>query len=301
MKNKLVVLLCILLFGGIGVYLTFFSGDTSKYDSEVDAYSIDANEEYDSDGTIYHPIYRFKVDGKEYECKSNSGSSSYPKQSKKKVYYDSKNPEKCLTEYEKSSSKFGGIICIVVAVLMVALLFMKPSTNTNVTSNEIDPETERKINEQMEKVGDVINKVSLIVKRVILGIIIFVLFLIILFDVGMVKQTIKAKDYIDTTATYVDVSDGHGEVFVDYVYSFEDKDGKSHNIVVSFSKDETPDQKLKIKYNPSNPEDFYQESNVYDKSGIIWFVVKIVIEVLLVILFFNKKLLSKINLSVRSN
>lgn len=306
MKNKIMIILCILLFGGIGVYLTFFSSDTSKYDSVTNAYQIEANEEIDSEGTTtYHPIYYFKVSEKEYECASNSGSSSYPKQSKNKVYYDSDNPENCKTEYETSTSKFAGIICIGVAILIIVLLIVKPPVNNNVDinnqSNQINPEMERKINEQVEKVTEVADKVGIVVKRVIIGIAIFVIALLLLFDVGMIKQTIKAKDYIDTTATLVSESDEHGEVFTDYVYTFTDNNGKKHDIVISLSSGDSPEQEINIKYDPTNPEDFYQDSNTYDKSGIIGFVVKIVIEIILIILFFNKKLLSKIRLSVGSN
>ena len=86
-KNKVIVYLCAIVFGVLGVYLTFFAGNTDKYDSQTSAYKIEPNERYDSeDGTIYRPIYYFKVDGRDYECKTNSGSSSYPNEKKNTVY-----------------------------------------------------------------------------------------------------------------------------------------------------------------------------------------------------------------------
>ena len=105
-KKKFVVYLCIAIFGVIGVYLTFFESNVDKYDSQARAYDIDPNESYDSDdGTMYHPIYYFKVNGNDYKCESKSGSSISPNDKKNTVYYDSANPENCATQFDKSSFK----------------------------------------------------------------------------------------------------------------------------------------------------------------------------------------------------
>ena len=310
-KNSFLIYLCIVLFGGLGIYLTFISGNTSRYDSKTEAYKIDIHESYDSDGTMYSPIYYFKANGGDYECKSSSSSSSKPNVNKKTVYYDSKDPNKCLSEYEKSSSKFMGIICIIASLLIIFLMIKKPS-QTEVDSNstnefntnqntEFDLEKQRQIEESMQKVEVVIDKVQLVVKRVILGIIIFILFLVLLFDTLMVRQTIKAKNYTDAVAVFVERKDAGNDVFDDCIYSFTDKNGEKQEIVVTVSKSDGVDDEINIKYNENNPEEYYQENSVYSSKQIIFFVIKIIIEILLVILFFNKKLLSKINFSVRVN
>jgi hypothetical protein len=46
-----------------------------------------------------------------------------------------------------------------------------------------------------------------------------------------------------------------------------------------------------------NPQDYYGEGNLMDNTKFLWFIVKIVAIILLTILFFSKKLLSKIHIS----
>ena len=300
-KNKWIVYLCAFIFGIVGIYLTFISGNTNKYDSETKAYRIDVNESYDSDGGYtYRPTYYFRVDGRDYECHTKGGSSSYPKDSKNTVYYDSKNPTNCKTEYEKSTSKLGGIICLVATGIIIYFFIIKKPVEIDESEqiNEIDVEKQKQLEENMVKVMEVVDKVQLIYKRVILGVIIAILLILILIDTAIFNQTLKAKDYIDTTAKYVDVKDDNDTVFDNYIYEFLDKKGNRQEITVGISKNESPEEEIKIKYNENNPQDYYEESAVMDKSGIIWYIVKIVFLVLLIILFFNKKLLNKIGISV---
>ena len=167
---------------------------------------------------------------------------------------------------------------------------------------EIDPVKQQQIEENVLKVTSAIEKIALIVKRVILGIIIFVLLLFILFETLIIKQTIKAKDYIETTATYVmEKENSEDNVFNEHIYSFEDTHGNKQEIIVSVSKTDTVKNTIKIKYNKNNPQEFYEEGMTYGKSGIIWYVVKIVVLIALVVLFFNKKLLSKVSISLNGN
>ena len=304
-KNDKLLYVCLAIFGILGFYLTFFAGSVRNFDSQAKAYRIDENSSYDSDdGTIYYPIYYFKVDGNEYKCKSKTGSSSRPNENKNTVYYDSKNPEKCKTEYEKSSGKLAGIICLAVTGVLLYFLIKGPSSSNNDGNqvNEINPELQEKIERGVQDAALLIDKVQLIIKRVILGVIILILLIFILIDTMIVKQTIKTKDYIDTTASYVsDKENKEDSIFNDYIYSFVDKKGVKQEIVVSVSKDDTPDSEIKIKYNENNPQDYYEEGSTYGKSEIIWYVVKLIILLLLVLLFFNKKLLSKISISTSSN
>ena len=301
-KNNILIYLCILLFAGIGIYLSFFAGNTKKFDRRTEAFKIEPNERYDSDdGTMYQPVYYFQVKGKEYECESKSSSSSYPNKKKNKVYYDSKNPTKCLTEYDKSSSAFGGIICLIAAGVMLFLIIKKPgqnSNNPNQNNEEIKEMQQNYTEEDRQKVVDAIGKISLIYKRVIIGIAILVLVAISLFDTLLLKQTIVSKDYPEATAEYVSTKDEQeSDVFKECIYTFTDKNGKQQEIIISISKDEQPENEVKIKYNEKDPQDYYQEESTLDKSEIIWYIVKIVAIILLTILFFNKKLLSKVNIS----
>ena len=259
-KNNILVYVCIAIFGILGVYFTFFASNTSKYDSKVEAYRISPNESYDSDGnSVYYPTYYFEVDGKEYECKTTNGSSKYPNEKNNMVYYDSTNPEKCTTDYAKSTSKLAGIICLIATAIIVYFFVIHKPSNTeeiNREVKEINPEVQRQIEEKAEKAIEIAGKIQLIYKRVVIGIIIAILLFLILIDTAIVKQTIKAKDYIDTTATFVekkDTSDSNN--FDDCVYTFKDKEGNDQEIIVSVSKDEEPESVIKIKYNKKNPQE----------------------------------------------
>lgn len=305
------IFLTVLIFGGIGVYLTFFASSTGNYDSQTKAYKITVRESYDSDdGTVYYPTYYYNVNGEEYECESKSGSSSYPNEKKNIVYYDSSNPSKCKTEYEKSTSGFAGIICIGVAVFVLVLAFLPKSKSSDVSNNSevqeyngnqqynMNPETAQKVQQTAQKAQVLVEKGILIYKRIVIGIIILVLLFLTLFDTGILFQTLKSTGYIETTATLVEKKENSDStVFDDYIYTFTDKKGNSQEIVVSVSTDSSPEQEIKIKYDEKNPQEFYEEGMTFTKSGIIWYIVKIVAIILLIILFFNKKLLSYIHIS----
>ena len=306
-KNKMLIYLSIASFGVMGIYLTFISGNINKYDSQTTAYKIELNENYDFDeGTKYSPTYYYKVNGKNYECESIA-SNSVPNESKNKVYYDSKNPKKCKTEYEKSSSITAGIVFLMFTVLIIVLTVKYPPSNKNEANqnnqvNNIDIEKQNQINENIEKTEVIIKKAQLIYKRIILGIIILILFVINLFFIPIFKQTIVSKDFIKTTATYVDKKENTKDsIFNDYIYTFKDKQGNEQEIIISLPKDETPEDKIYLKYNQNNPKDFYKKSEIMDKSEFIWFIVRIIVMILLIILFFNKKLLSKIHITASKN
>lgn len=306
-KSKILIYFSIAVFGILGIYLTFFAGDTNQFDSQTKAYRIDANESYDSDGgSIYYPSYYFRANGKEYECKAKMGSSSYPSEKKNTVYYDSSDPTKCKTEYETSTGKFGGIICLIATVVIIYFFIIKkPSTIDEGyhRNEEIDLERQYQMeSENAEKIIGMVGKVQLIYKRIILGIIIAILLVFILIDISIVKQTIVSKDYPEITAKFVNrIKDDESNAFDDCIYTFTDNQGRQQEIIVSVSKNSSPEEEIKIKYNEKNPQDYYEEGSTMDKSGIIWFIVKVIAFILLIILFFNKKLLSKINISASSN
>lgn len=72
----------------------------------------------DKCNTMYSPIYYYRVDNKQYICKSNFSSSVYPGIKNKNVYYDSKNPSSCMTEDSKSNSY------ILLVFLIIPLVFI---------------------------------------------------------------------------------------------------------------------------------------------------------------------------------
>ena len=308
-KNNVLLFLCIAIFGIAGIYFTFISGNINMYDSQTKAYRIDPNERWDSDGSLYYPIYYFKVNGEDYQCKSKAGSSSIPNQNKNIVYYDSTNPEKCKTEYEKSSSRIGGIICLVVTAVIIILAIKNPSNNTSQNINEyslikkVDSEKQYQIDQNIQKAEVIITKIQLIYKRIIIGIIIVVLLVINLIDTAVFKQTIVSKDFIETTATYVNKKDNTeaDSIFDDYIYTFKDKQGEQQEIIYSVSKNEQPKDEIKLKYNENNPQDYYEESSIMNKKEFIWYLVRMIVMILLIILFFNKRILSKIQLSTGIN
>ena len=302
-KKSLLLYLCILIFGTTGIYLTFIVGNTNKYDSQTRAYKIDPNENYDSeDNIIYNPIYYFEVDGNNYECEAK-GTSSYPKKNKNIVYYDSSNPTKCKTEYEKSTSKFAGIVCLIASAVIIYFgIIEKPSNKEK--SNQFqgnDMENQNSFDyETVEKVTNIIEKGQMIFKKAVIIIIIIILLLLTLVDTLIIKQTIKAKDYIETTAVYEkDIIDGESS-FKDCVYTFTDKQERKQNITISIPKTDEAKETIKIKYDEKNPKEYYEEGATMDKKGIIWFIVRIITIVILIILLLNEKLLNKISFSANN-
>ena len=283
----------------VGIYLTFIVGNTWKYDSKTEAYKIYLNEFSNDDGTTYAPIYYFRVNGENYECRTATNNSSVPDESKNIVYYDSTNPENCKTQYEKSTGRFVGVIFIIVSILTVYLSIKQPSKDKDYYElEEIDLEKQYQIEEKIEKLYPILEKVHLIYKRIILGIIILALLVIIVVDTFILRQTIISKDYIETIATYVDKSnDEEDSIFYRCIYTFQDKQGNKQEIIVNVDKELTIKEKIKIRYDENNPQKYYREESTLDRTEFIWYIVIIIVTILLIIVFFNKKLLNKISIS----
>ncbi len=307
-KNKIIAYLCVAAFAVAGVYFTFFAGDTKKYDSQTKAYQIEQNRRLDSDGaTVYYPTYYFKVNGNNYECESKTGSSTVPDENKNIVYYDSNNPTKCMTEYEKSTGLVAGIICLIAAAVIIFIIKKGSSADINDEpyhnqTETVSLENQYQMDEQAQKAIGIIEKIQLIYKRVVIAIIILVLLIFTLIDTTVLNQTIKSKDYIEVTATYAYLqSEEEDGIFSNAVYTFKDKQGNLQEIIVNTTNESSPQDSIKVKYNENNPQDYYTEGQTLDKEGMIWYAVKVIAIVLLIALFFNKKLLSKVNISASSN
>lgn len=125
LKNGLLIIIVGLLFAGAGAFLIIRTNNKLKdLDGVTNATEINENcqEEMDTDGnkTICHPIYTYEVDGITYQCKSTDAGASSVNTKKDKVFYNTKNPDKCMTEFEKSSSWFLYIF-IVIGVILIGV------------------------------------------------------------------------------------------------------------------------------------------------------------------------------------
>jgi len=88
-------------------------------DSTVLSSKVNIESYVDDDGrTMYSPIYYYEVNGQNYSCSSNTSSSNNPGTKNKNVYYDSKNPSNCMTEYSKS------INYIILISLLLPIIFI---------------------------------------------------------------------------------------------------------------------------------------------------------------------------------
>lgn len=135
-KNKrLIAYIWIGLYFVFGLYLIFISASTIKYDSKVEAYQVETNQKRDDDDTIYNSKYYYIVNEKEYECSSGNVRYIRPKSDEKTVYYDSKNPEKCKTEYNVSANKKSGLMFLGVGFIFLIWFIIKLSTGNKKTQS----------------------------------------------------------------------------------------------------------------------------------------------------------------------
>jgi len=145
---------------------------------------------------------------------------------------------------------------------------------------------------------EIVEKAQILVKRIVIVILIFFISFTMLFEVGIFAQTIRALKYEETTATYIQqVENEDDDIFNSYLYTFEDKKGNKQEIIVDVSKSFDPEDEIMVKYDESNPQEFYTESSLMDAKEFIWFAVKLVFIIFLAMLFINKNWLRKINIS----
>ena len=95
-------------------------------DSYVVTRYIEVVSHIDDDGDeMYTPVYHYNVNGESYKCKPASSSSNMPTIKKGKVYYDSKNPSRCMTDYSIKANKILIILNIIpLAFITVGLFFI---------------------------------------------------------------------------------------------------------------------------------------------------------------------------------
>lgn len=94
----------------LGILLAILIMNIINYkslDSEIVPNHVEINTYKDSDGdTMYSPTYYYNIRGKEYKCSSQGGSSIMPSTKNRKVYFDSKNPTRCMTDYSRGNNKW---------------------------------------------------------------------------------------------------------------------------------------------------------------------------------------------------
>jgi len=92
----------------------------NSLDSSVLSSSVEVSSYIDDEGSVmYSPTYHYEVNGQNYICDSNSSSSNHPGMENKQVYYDSKDPSNCMTEYSTSSNNMILIFLIIPIVFIL--------------------------------------------------------------------------------------------------------------------------------------------------------------------------------------
>lgn len=121
------LILGLFFFGILGFRIISDYIKLKSLDSTTIATKIVVSTHTDSDdGTTYSPTYYYTVDDVDYTCSSDTSSGIYPKTSNKKVYYNSKDPTICMTEYSKSNDiVFLLFLIIPIISIVVAITNMR--------------------------------------------------------------------------------------------------------------------------------------------------------------------------------
>lgn len=100
---------------------------SNKMDASVLSNRVEIKSYIDDEGnSMKTPIYYYKVRGKEYACDSNVSTSLDISTENKLVYYNSKNPSECVSEYTKSGNIIFLIFIIIPSIfILVGVLNIK--------------------------------------------------------------------------------------------------------------------------------------------------------------------------------
>ena len=98
----------------------------NRLDGKVEAYDIKDIKYRDSDGNImYTPIYYFNASNNQsYTCKASSSSSFRSDKTKKLVYYNTTDPDDCLTEYDLSTNTILYFVPLFLLVFIAVGVFL---------------------------------------------------------------------------------------------------------------------------------------------------------------------------------
>lgn len=108
-RNGIILIVAGIICAALFTFIFINSDKKAKsYDEVATAIEIDNNcrEEIEEGETknICQPKYTFQAGEGEYVCESKT-SSNVVNGKKNKVYYDSKDPEKCMTEFDMKNNK----------------------------------------------------------------------------------------------------------------------------------------------------------------------------------------------------
>lgn len=124
-------------FFGIGIivlilFLYIFFGDVIKrisYNSSIEASRIEDNSYTNDEGDlIYSPIYHFRVNGNDYICEASYSSGFSVSSNRRTVYYDSNNPNNCVTDYT-ASFKLTSFIALLLPLAFTIIGFIQLKKN----------------------------------------------------------------------------------------------------------------------------------------------------------------------------
>ncbi len=120
----------------LGIFIADLLKQTTL-DSTTTSISVDENRHLDSDNDyVYSPIYTYEVDGKQYTCKSNVSSSIRPGTDNKTIYYDSRNPSLCVSEYTKGNNWLFLLFMLMPTIFIVIGWIFIHKTNVRVKKVE---------------------------------------------------------------------------------------------------------------------------------------------------------------------
>lgn len=127
----------LIIMGGILISMYV---NSKSLDAKTTSTKVIVNSHTNNEGsTMYSPTYYYVVDGVEYSCSSNSSSSINPGTNNKTVYYDSKNPSKCMTDYSKSTNKLLLIFLLLPIVFIIfAVVNMRKISKRVKAINELN-------------------------------------------------------------------------------------------------------------------------------------------------------------------
>lgn len=129
-KTFLIIsIIVVLIINGLCIF-GIIRNETKKGSANEKTTSIrvDLNEQKTRDANgyseiNYHPVFYYKVDNKEYSCKTDLYITSKPSENTT-IYYDSNNPEKCISEYELTNIT-PIWICLIIFIIILILLIVR--------------------------------------------------------------------------------------------------------------------------------------------------------------------------------
>lgn len=104
-----------------------------SFDSYIVTRHIEIESHEDDEGdTMYTPVYHYSVNGRSYKCKPSSSTSDKPTIRNGKVYYNSKNSSKCMTDYSLKANKMLLILNIIPLGFFIPGILLTSKSNKKI-------------------------------------------------------------------------------------------------------------------------------------------------------------------------